>query len=217
MIDVPPPGPGPQSACRPRLITFDIFGTVLDWRTGQLAVAPSLDFDALIDRQGALEQEDPTRSYASIVERSLLERGVSPERAREAGANAGRWPLFADSREGLARLQAIAPCMALTNSDRAHGEQVQEQLGFRLADWLCAEETKLYKPSEGVWRRAAERRRVDFAKSWWHVSAYADYDLDVARRLGLTTVFVERPHSRRGPADVCVKDLVALAALIAAC
>ena len=44
--------------------------------------------------------------------------------------------------------------------------------------------------------------------------AYADDDLDVARSLGLTTVFVERPHARRGPAERVVKDLVALAALV---
>lgn len=203
---------------QPLLITFDIFGTVVDWRAGVLRDAPSLsasDFDAIVDRQGALEQQDPTRRYADIVAQSLVERGVDERRAREVGANAGRWPLYADAREGLARLQRVAPCMALTNSDRAHGEQVQEQLGFRLADWLCAEESRLYKPAEGVWRLAANRRRVALGPRWWHVSAYADYDLDVASRLGLTTVFVERPHARRGPAaDLVVPDLVALAARV---
>ncbi|MEZ0231025.1 MAG: hypothetical protein ACAI25_20585, partial [Planctomycetota bacterium] len=194
-----------MKAPRPALLTFDIFGTVLDWRAGHLRDAPSLgaeDFDRVVDRQGVLEQEDPTRPYAEIVARSLIEAGVAPERAREIGANAGRWPLFADSREGMRRLQGVAPCMALTNSDRAHGEQVQEQLGLRLADWQCAEEVHLYKPSEEVWRLAARRRRLAFGRPWWHVSAYADYDLEVARRLGLTCVFVERPHSRPGPFDV---------------
>ncbi len=199
---------------RPVLITFDIFGTVIDWRTGHLRDVPSLreaDFDRVIDRQGALEQEEPTRPYAGIVAASLVAEGVAAARAREIGAAAGRWPLFPDSEEGMRRLQAVAPCMALTNSDRAHGEQVQEQLGFRLSDWQCAEDVKLYKPSVAVWERAAKRRGVAFGRSWWHVSAYADYDLDVARRLGLTTVFVERPHSRPGPADVTVPDLLFLA------
>jgi 2-haloalkanoic acid dehalogenase type II len=207
------------STPRPVLLTFDIFGTVLDWRTGLLRDAPSLraeDFDRVVDRQAALEQEEPTRPYAEIVARSLVAECVEPERARAIGAAAGRWPLFADSREGLVRLRAIAPCMALTNSDRAHGEQVQEQLGFRLADWQCAEEVRAYKPSEAVWRLAAKRRGLSFARSWWHVSAYADYDLEVARRLGLTTVFVARPHSRPAPADVTVPDLVALAELLGA-
>jgi 2-haloacid dehalogenase len=203
---------------RPALLTFDIFGTVLDWRSGHLGAAPELgadDFDRIVDRQGALEKADPSRSYSSIVAESLVEIGIEASRARAIGERVGSWPLFADSREALRRLQAIVPCMALTNSDRAHGEQIQEQLGFRLSDWLCAEETKAYKPSEEVWRLAARRRGIAFGREWWHVSAYADYDLDVARRLGLTTVFVERPHSRRGPADHSVPDLGALADLVA--
>jgi len=202
---------------KPRLLTLDIFGTVLDWRTGLLRAAPTLraeEFDSVVDRQGAIEQSEPGLLYSVIVARSLEERGVASDLARRVGAEAGRWPLFADSREGLARLGRVAPCMALTNSDRAHGEQVQAQLGFRLADWLCAEESRVYKPREEFWRAAAKRRGVSFDRSWWHVSAYADYDLDVARRLGLTTVFVERPHSRRGAADYVVSDLAALASVV---
>jgi len=48
------------------------------------------------------------------------------------------------------------------------------------------------------------------------VSAYADYDLRTARELGLTCVFVRRPHSRAGDADVTVPDLAALADLVEA-
>jgi hypothetical protein len=48
------------------------------------------------------------------------------------------------------------------------------------------------------------------------VSAYADYDLRTARELGLTCVFVQRPHSRPGTADVSVPDLAALADLVEA-
>ena len=110
---------------------------------------------------------------------------------------------------------AIAPCAALTNSDRAHGEQVQEQLGFRLSDWLCAEESGLYKPDERVWCAMAARRGVALDRAWWHVSAYADYDLAVANRLGLTSVFVARPHARSGAATHAVSDLAGLVELLA--
>jgi FMN phosphatase YigB (HAD superfamily) len=53
-----------------------------------------------------------------------------------------------------------------------------------------------------------------FDRAWWHVSAYADYDLRAARELGLTCVFVQRPHSRPGPVDVSVTDLAALADIL---
>jgi FMN phosphatase YigB (HAD superfamily) len=102
----------------------------------------------------------------------------------------------------------------MTNSDRAHGEQLQEQLGFPLTDWVCAEEVRVYKPSVAFWHAVAGRRGVTPGPHWWHVSAYADYDLQTAGRLGLTTVFVARPHARPGQADHQVADLGQLAALV---
>jgi phosphoglycolate phosphatase-like HAD superfamily hydrolase len=42
------------------------------------------------------------------------------------------------------------------------------------------------------------------------------YDLDVAARLGLTTVFVRRPHARPGKADHVVADPGELAGLVQA-
>ena len=197
---------------KPSLLTFDIFGTVLDWRAG----LGDRDFDRLVDLQGELEQ-GRFRGYAEIVAESLVRvRGVDVVSAARMGAEAGTWPLFPDSREGLRRLQRTAKLAAITNSDRAHGEQVQAQLGFRLDAWICAEEVRAYKPDRRLWEAASRKLGKPFDRSWWHVSAYADYDLRTARELGLTCVFVQRPHSRPGPAEITVPDLAALADLVEA-
>ena len=199
------------------LFTFDVFGTVLDWHRGlREAVGTELahdDFDAVIDRQGELESER-FRPYAEIVAQSLVdELGLFEDDAARIGANAGNWPLFGDSSEALKKLRSIAPCAAITNSDRVHGEQVRRQLGFELDGWICAEEERTWKPDAQMWRAASRKLGVPFSRNWWHVSAYADYDHATARALGLTCVFVRRPHSRPGPADVTVTDLAGLAAL----
>jgi 2-haloalkanoic acid dehalogenase type II len=194
-------------------MTFDIFGTVLDWKAGLERELGELDFDAVVDRQGELETEQ-FRPYAEIVAQSLVdEMGLSETEAAGIGAQAGRWPLFPDSADALRRLRSIAPCAAITNSDLAHGVQVQAQLGFPLDGWICAEEERAYKPDVSMWQAASRRLKVPFSRDWWHVSAYADYDLVTARALGLTCVFVQRPHSRPGPADVIVRDLTELADL----
>lgn len=203
---------------RPALFTFDIFGTVIDWRLGLRGALAhrgvslaDADFDRIIDAQGEEEAGD-FRSYAEIVAASLVSvLGLAPGAAAEVGAAVGTWPLYADSAAGLRHLMRLAPCVAMTNSDRAHGEQAQAQLGFRLSDWICAEETRVYKPSPRFWRAVAERLGVVPGPHWWHVSAYADYDLATARTLGLTCVYVERPHARPGPSDLVVADLGALA------
>lgn len=203
---------------RPRLLTFDVFGTVLDWRTGlreALARAgAALDdetFDRVIDAQAAAES-GPFRPYAAIVAESL-ERvvGLDPGTARDIGRNAGAWPLYPDSRDALLRLREIAPCAATTNSDRDHGAQVQAALGFRLDAWICAEDVGAYKPDARLWHAASARTGVPPGPWWWHVSAYADYDLATARRLGLTCVYVARPHARSGAADLSVASLAELA------
>jgi 2-haloacid dehalogenase len=197
---------------KPALLTFDIFGTVLDWRAG----LGDTDFDRIVDAQGELEQAR-FRPYAEIVAQSLVRvRGLDVVSAARMGAEAGTWPLFPDSREALRRMRSIAPLAATTNSDRAHGEQVQAQLGFRLDGWICAEEVRAYKPDRRIWEAAAHKLGRTFDRSWWHVSAYADYDLCTARELGLTCVFVRRPHSRPGDADLTVPDLAALADLVEA-
>ena len=207
----------------PTLLTFDIFGTVLDWRRGLRealrehgAGLSDSDFDRVIDLQAELEAER-FRSYASIVSVSLVRAlGLPLRTARAIGDQAGAWPLYSDSREALRRLRAHAPCVAATNSDQRHGREVQRNLGFDLDGWICAEETRCYKPEPEFWRRVAGRRGVSFGPAWWHVSAYGDYDLGVARRLGLTCVYVQRPHARFGAADLYVRDLAELAGRVAA-
>jgi 2-haloacid dehalogenase len=194
---------------------LDVFGTVLDWRRGlRDALGGRLSdaaFDRIVDRQGELEQQG-FRRYADIVAQSLVEElGLGAEEAAGIGAAAGTWPLFPDSASGLRRLRAVAPCAAITNSDLAHRAQVEGQLGFALDGWICAEEVRAYKPDPRMWRAAATCMGVEPGPGWWHVSAYADYDHRTARSLGLTCAFVERPHSRPGPADLTVGDLSQLA------
>ncbi|WP_394848254.1 hypothetical protein LZC95_12405 [Pendulispora brunnea] len=205
----------------PTLFTFDIFGTVLDWRTGMRdalarAKPDGVDltddlFNRIVDTQGALESR-AFRPYTEIVAESLIEVvGLDPAAAKAIGDDVGKGALYSDASEGLARLMRVAPCVAMTNSDRAHRPQVEAQLGFALSDWYCAEDTRVYKPAHEFWHHVARKRGLRFDKSWWHVSAYADYDLDVVRSLGLTAVFIKRPHRRPGGADYEFRTLLELA------
>lgn len=205
----------------PALLTFDIFGTVVDWRRGLSEAAASHgrplgpgDFDRIVDRQGELEQQAPFRSYREITARSLVEvLGLSPAAADAIGEKVGTWPAFPDSAPALRRLMAVAPCVAMTNSDRAHGAQARAALGLDLSAWICAADVGCYKPAARFWREVSERLGVPFGPGWWHVSAYADYDLGAAASLGLTTVLVRRPHARPGPATHDLADLAGLADL----
>ena len=199
----------------PALMTFDIFGTVLDWRTGlgnacRSAGRPLQDgeFDRIVDAQAALEQ-GAYLDYATILCRSLTAViGLSVAKAIDVADSVGGWPFYADAVL-FPDLMKVASCAAMTNSDRSHGEKLQARLG-RLDDWLCSEDTRAYKPDPDFWHQMGRRRGIKPGPHWWHVSAYADYDLKVADELGLTTVFVERPHARPGQETHRVGGLLGL-------
>ena len=201
----------------PRLLTFDLFGTVVDWRAGLAeAVGLPLDeaaFERVIDFQ-AFDEQKAFRPYATIVERSLVSvLGIAPAQARTIGARAGEWPVFADAPAAFARLLARVPCGATTNSDIAHRPAIERQLGCALTPWICAGEVGAYKPDARIWEAAARATGIAFGPDWWHVSAYADYDLATARKLGLTTILVRRPHHRPGTPDLVDRTFEDLAAL----
>jgi 2-haloacid dehalogenase len=206
---------------RPTVLSFDIFGTVVDWRRGLLAalgrqglMLPDAAFDDVIDTQATAE-DGPYATYAEITARSLeTELGMAPPAAAEVAASIGSWPVYPDSPAALRRLLQSASCVAMTNSDHIHREPVERQLGTQLSAWVCAEELRLYKPDPRFWQRTAQRLGEALSPAWWHVSAYADYDLAAAHALGLTTVFVGRPHARPGSADHRVRDLGELAELV---
>ncbi len=204
----------------PLLITFDIFGTVLDWRSGLEASCAAAgrplqpgDFDRIVDVQGELEAGE-FLDYTAITRRSLIEAiAMDASRAANIADGIGRWPIYADAA-AIRSLMEIAPCAAMTNSDRRHGDEVQARLGFKLDAWLCSEEIRTYKPDPRFWLEMGRSRGIGPGAGWWHVSAYADYDLSVARKIGLTTVFVQRPHARPGPASHTVADLHQLLRLL---
>ena len=206
----------------PALVTLDIFGTVLDWRAGLIASAREAGvelseraFEDVIGYQARMERAGPYRSYAEILAESLVRVArIGQTASRDIAANAGRWPLFPDAADGIRTLMRLAPCVAMTNSDQTHGADVQKQLGFRLNGWICAEDVRCYKPAPEFWNAVSSRRGVAFGPEWWHVSAYADYDMETASKFGLTTVFVERPHCVWGPSTLTAPDLRAVAALV---
>jgi 2-haloacid dehalogenase len=207
---------------RPLLFTFDVLGTLVDWRRGLSGAAARAgrplregEFDRVVDRQAVLEQERPGWTYREVTRQSLVDvLGIPTDAADAIGAEVGTWPPYPDSAGALRRLMAVAPCAAITNSDLVHGEQAQAALGVRLSAWLCAQELGCYKPDLHVFELASERLGVAPGPAWWHVSAYADYDLAPADMLGITTIYVRRPHARPGRAEHEVADLAGLADLV---
>lgn len=200
---------------------FDVFGTVVDWRSGVAAEAAAAfaakgvahDSSAFADAwrgeyQPAMERirigargyvplDDLHRENLDIV---LEARGVASlfddtERAalNHAWEKLPPWP---DSVAGVAAIRAKVPVATCSNGSIALMVALSRFAGL---DWdaiLGAEIAEGYKPEPKVYQRAAAALRLDPAEVLM-VAAH-NSDLAAARAAGLMTAFIPRPDEK-GP------------------
>jgi 2-haloalkanoic acid dehalogenase type II len=195
------------------VLTFDCYGTLIDWESGILtalrtalgdAVAGAGD-EELLAAFAAVEHdaETPYRPYREVLGLcldALAERwGASvPEQARAAfGESVGDWPAFPDSGEALGRLGTRYRLMPITNCDDDLFARSAQRLGVEFDDVVTAEQAGAYKPDERPFLLAFERAGVPRERIL-HVAQSLFHDHVPAARLGLTSVWIDRRAGREG-------------------
>ena len=218
------------------VLTFDCYGTLIDWETGILeALRRILDprgieatDDELLEAFGAEEAEierGPYLRYREVLGRAV--RGVCARYDVEPTSNevalfAGSvvdWPPFADSSAALERLHRRFKLGVITNCDDDLFAGSNARLGL-MFDWVVtAEQVGSYKPSMWNFEFAFERIGVP-PKRILHVAQSLFHDHVPAKQLGLSTVWVNRRQGKPGagatpPAvatpDLTVPDMATLA------
>jgi len=226
------------------VLTFDCYGTLIDWEAGLLAAlraplaAHGIDApdDALLEsfaRHESDAESGPYKPYrqvlSDVLAAMLAERGVGAEAGagaeeREAfGGSVTEWPAFADSAEALARLHERFNLGVITNCDDDLFAASEQRLGITF-DWVVtAQQAKRYKPNPRGFELMFERVGLPPSRIL-HVAQSLYHDHVPAKRLGLSTVWVDRRGDQPGagatpPADAApdltVPSMAALAALAA--
>jgi 2-haloacid dehalogenase len=191
-----------------QVLTFDCYGTLIDWETGILtALRPVLAAHeiAIADHEvlrlyaelEASAESDPLRRYSEVLRRVVDGMGYmlrfTPS-ATEAGCLAdsiGRWPPFPDTLESLRRLQARYRLGIISNVDDDLFAQTAKLLDIGF-DWvITAEQAQSYKPSLNNFRLALGRIGVP-KEQVLHVAESIRHDIVPARLLGLSAVWVNR-------------------------
>ena len=220
------------------VLTFDCYGTLIDWEAGIAAGLRRVldprgvavgDEDLLerYARHEAAVEAGPYLPYREVLARSLrgvcAELGVEPTAAQAAafGGSVGDWPAFQDSPEALADLAGRFRLAVITNCDDDLFAASNRRLGVTF-DWvITAQQVRSYKPSPRNFEVAFERIGLPRERIL-HVAQSLFHDHVPAKLLGLTTAWVDRRHGRPGsgatlPAsatpDVAVPDMAALARL----
>ena len=210
-----------------RLITFDCYGTLLDWQGGFrriLAPVAGERLEAVMEAFHAVEPE---------VERELsLYKDVLREALARAAERAGvalpdrdllvdGWhtlEAFPDTVAALEELQAQGWKLGiLTNCDDDLFESTRAALSVTIDRVVTAEQVGSYKPALGHFERfeaesgVAREDWVHAGVSWWH-------DMVPARDLGIRRVWVDREDSGHDASIVTarVPNMAALAGWAAA-
>jgi len=198
-----------------RALTFDVFGTVVDWRSSvareaKAVLAPlghELDWADFADRwraryQPAMEQvrsgartwtilddlhrENLVALLADVGARGLADAQV--DRLNGAWRRLTPWP---DSVEGLNRLKGRYLLATCSNGDVSMMTDLARHSGLCWDAFLGAEPARNYKPAPEVYDRAAEL--LGLAPQECMMVAAHPYDLKSAAARGFRTAYVHRP------------------------
>lgn len=209
------------------LVTFDCFGTLVDWEQA----LPALDLDASRMPQFLRESERRQRpnqrdaeflSYRRILEEvgATLRPDADPEEVATWARRFGELPFFADVPPGIALLASVVDVGVISNCDALHQLDVTRRLARAWDVCIVAEELRAYKPLDRAWDRAVARvQELGYDRErWLHVSAWDDYDLAPACARGVRTAFIPRPGGvkpQSGGADLVAENVLELARSIA--
>jgi 2-haloacid dehalogenase len=211
-----------------RAITFDCYGTLVDWETGIREWAA-----ALLARKGAsiTPQEfyerwethqfsllSPYRGYrdlaARAVERVLrdLKLPIEPDDGPSLADAIPKWKPFADTPEALRRLSGSYKLGVISNMDNVVLFETISRLGGPIHIRTSAEDARAYKPDPAPFKLMLSRLGLEPADVL-HAAFGWKYDLGPARELGMQTCFVNRGNVKPEgvSADFEVSSLAALA------
>jgi 2-haloacid dehalogenase len=221
------------------VLTFDCYGTLIDWETGIVrALQPVLaahgvqwDAERLLELYAEVEatlEAGPYLPYREVLRQAMEEMGhrlgfqPTPSEREALVRSLGDWPPFPDTVEALQTLKRRYRLALLSNVDDDLFALSARHLRVEW-DWvITAEQVGSYKPSLRPFRVMLERigrppeRVLHVAQSLYH-------DIAPAKRLGLTTIWVNRRRGKSGsgatpPAEVQpdgeVPDLRTLVQLI---
>lgn len=222
------------------VISFDCYGTLVDWESGILAAMQPViarhelvsgpdDVLAAFARAESAVEAGAFRPYTEVLRRTFAAMAKDLGFAPGSGEletlveSLPRWPLFHDTVASLRALRSAGHRLAvISNVDAALFQATAAALEVEFEAVITAEQARCYKPGVEIFELALQRLQVA-PERVLHVSASPYHDVAPARRLGLRSVLVLRDAGRRGagatpeledPAaaepELCVADLAGL-------
>ena len=203
-----------------RVLTFDCYGTLIDWEAGIWeALQPVVRYNGVVglDRAEALrgfarfeghhEHATPGLRYPDLLARVHRDLAGSfglrtdPELDSTFGASVARWPAFPDSAAALAVLQRHFRLVILSNVHREGIAASARKLGVEFDASYTAEDIGSYKPSDANFEYLLAHLKSDFGLERWdvlHTAQSLHHDHLPANRFGLSSAWIDRQRLSEG-------------------
>ncbi|MDA0703695.1 MAG: HAD-IA family hydrolase [Proteobacteria bacterium] len=201
-----------------KALTFDCYGTLIDWETG---IADELRIwafengieagrDEMLEAFGAheyrIEQADPGLIYPEVLKAVHLALqtdylGTADEvTATEFGRSVPRWPAFPDISDALGYLKQHYKLVILSNVDRVSFASSNKRLGVHFDAIVTAQDVGSYKPDPRNFDAViAACAAIGVEKDEiLHTAQSVTHDIVPGRAAGLATCWIDRRHDRPG-------------------
>ncbi|MBI4464579.1 MAG: haloacid dehalogenase type II [Acidobacteria bacterium] len=194
-----------------RWISFDCYGTLIDWETGIRRAFQELlrirddeeeELFRIWERIQWQKLQGAYLPYAEILRASFRETasefGYScPGYAVESFVESlGRWEAFPDANPALSRLAQSFRLAIISNIDRDLLGHSLRRFSVRFDALVTAEDARAYKPNPAMFRYALQRLAYP-PEQVLHVAFGVDYDLKPASALGMRVIYVNRHNEPR--------------------
>ena len=201
-----------------RALTFDCYGTLIDWERGIIAalqpllrqakkpVTPDDALAAFARHEQRLESEQPTMLYrdllAAVHHAMAQDWGVPGDAAadRRFGESIPDWPPFPDTVQALHYLKQHFKLGILSNVDRESFRATNAKLGVAF-DLICtAQDVGSYKPARANFDYLLARlgeSGITQAETL-HVAESLYHDHAPANAIGLASAWIHRRHASGG-------------------
>ena len=214
-----------------KLLSFDVYGTLIDWETGILKGLEPLTsqllkplskkeiLDIHLTLEDAQQQSNPTMLYYQVLAtvypqfaEKIGAKTPTKEEAEHYGAQIGSWPAFPDTVDALKRLSKFYKLVVLSNVDReSFAKSVSNPAGFdgfKFDKTFTAQDVGSYKPDLRNFEYMLKTVKEDFEVEKAQVLQTAQsqhHDHRPAKKMGIKSVWIER-RGTMGNKDEAIFD-----------
>ncbi len=204
------------------VLSFDCYGTLIDWESGMMAAlaplaaraARPLARDEILEAHAAAESSQqaqtptmPYRELLAIVFKRLAERwgvAVSHEECVAYGRSVPDWPAFPDTVDALRALKRHYKLVILSNVDNESFAGTQRRLAVPFDAVITAEDAGSYKPDPRNFDCMLARLAPGLGgppigpADLLHTAESLFHDHGPANAAGLASCWIHRRHEQGG-------------------